>query len=203
MADESADELSALIHEIQDRVRARHPNGAGAPGAEIPLADLMPLLHARDGAEAKVASIGSVNPRPPGLKNSIAQFLKRLMARALDWHVREQVEFNRGVIACVQATLEALTAQNRAIALAVTRLSEQDNRLQDSLHAENARLAAELTGNDNRLHDLVNALGDENLRRSAESVPSLLIGAISFGFAYPAHVTARKPAPAGGQEDGA
>ena len=43
----------------------------------------------------------------------------------------------------------------------------------------------------------------EDLRRSAESVPSLLIGAISFGFAYPAHVTARKPGPAGGREDGA
>jgi ubiquinone/menaquinone biosynthesis C-methylase UbiE len=45
--------------------------------------------------------------------------------------------------------------------------------------------------------------GLEDLRRRAESVPSLLIGAISFGFVYPAHVTARKPAPAGGQEDGA
>ena len=40
--------------------------------------------------------------------------------------------------------------------------------------------------------------GLEDLRRSAESVPSPLIGAITFGFAYPAHVTARKPAPAGG-----
>jgi ubiquinone/menaquinone biosynthesis C-methylase UbiE len=45
--------------------------------------------------------------------------------------------------------------------------------------------------------------GLEDLRRSAESVPSLLIGAISFGFAYPAHVTARKPPPTGGQADGA
>ena len=142
MADENADELSVLIREIQDRVRARHPNGAGPAGSEIPLPDLMPLLHARDAAEAKVASIGSVNPRPPGLKNSIAQFLKRVVARALDWHVREQVEFNRAVIACVQSTLEALTAQNRALAEAVDRLSH--------------------------LQRLVSDLGDENLRRSAE-----------------------------------
>jgi hypothetical protein len=41
--------------------------------------------------------------------------------------------------------------------------------------------------------------GLEDLRRSAESVAALLIAAITFGFAYPAHVTARKPAPAGGQ----
>ena len=44
--------------------------------------------------------------------------------------------------------------------------------------------------------------GLEDLRRRAESVPSLLIGAISLGFAYPAHVTARKPAPAVEHKDG-
>jgi O-antigen chain-terminating methyltransferase len=156
MADESADELGVLIREIQDRVRARHPNGAGE-AAEIPLADLMPLLHARDAAEAKVASIGSVNPRPPGLKNSIAQWLKRLVARALDWHVREQVEFNRAVIGCVQATLEALTAQNRALALAVT---EQNRAIEQAV--------ARFSDQDKRLQDLINMLGDENLRRSSE-----------------------------------
>jgi arsenite methyltransferase len=40
--------------------------------------------------------------------------------------------------------------------------------------------------------------GMEDLRRSAESISSLLLGAVSLGFVYPAHVTARKPAPAGG-----
>jgi ubiquinone/menaquinone biosynthesis C-methylase UbiE len=35
-----------------------------------------------------------------------------------------------------------------------------------------------------------------DVRRSPESVPSLLIAAISFGFAYPATVGARKPAAA-------
>ena len=54
-----------------------------------------------------------------------------------------------------------------------------------------------------RYMQVLRECGLEDLRRRAESVPSLLIGAISFGFAYPAHVTARKPAPAGGQEDGA
>jgi O-antigen chain-terminating methyltransferase len=133
MAGESADELSVLIREIEERVRARHPSGAG-PVGEIPLADLMPLLHARDSAEAKVASIGSVNPRPPGLGNSIAQSVKRLVARALNWHVRDQVEFNRGVMACIQATLEALTAQNRAIHEAVARavrLEDEARQLRD------------------------------------------------------------------------
>jgi ubiquinone/menaquinone biosynthesis C-methylase UbiE len=40
--------------------------------------------------------------------------------------------------------------------------------------------------------------GLEDLRHSAESVPARLLAAITFGFAYPAQVTARKPAPAGG-----
>jgi len=133
MANESAEELAALIRDIQERVRARHPNGAGAAG-DIRLADLMPLLEARDAAEAKVASIGMVNPRRPGLGNSVIQFFKRMVARALDWHVREQVEFNRGIIACVQATLEALNQQNRAlhdIAGESQRLNEEARELKD------------------------------------------------------------------------
>ena len=56
-------ELSALIAEIRDRVRARHPQ-AGEGRIDVP--DLLPILHARDAAYAKVASIGSVNPRRGG-----------------------------------------------------------------------------------------------------------------------------------------
>jgi len=114
-AEDKAEELTALVQEIRDRVRARYPNGAGGrPGASLP--DLMPLIHARDAAEAKVASIGTVNPRRGGLLNALAQTVKRLVARALDWHVREQVEFNRQVMACVEATLEALSETKRTLA---------------------------------------------------------------------------------------
>src|ERR1700736_3139902 len=111
---QEAEQLAAVIDEIRRRVRARHPDGVVA--GDIPLTDLMPLVHARDAAEAKVAAIGSVNPRPGGLKNSIIQSLKRFVSRALDWHVREQVEFNRASMACVQATLEALTDLTRGLA---------------------------------------------------------------------------------------
>lgn len=108
-------ELAAAIREVRDRARARAPQGPlGLEG--VAAADLMPLVHARDAAEAKVAAIGSVNPRPPGLKNSLAQGFKRLIARALDWHVREQVEFNRAAMLCTQATIEALTSLSRSLA---------------------------------------------------------------------------------------
>jgi O-antigen chain-terminating methyltransferase len=112
--DPQSEELAAAIAEIRQRVRARHPNGVVL--GDVPLADLMPLARARDAAEGKVASIGTVNPRPPGLLNSAAQSVKRLVARALNWHVREQVEFNRAVLECVQATIDALNECNRTVA---------------------------------------------------------------------------------------
>jgi len=119
--DQKGEELAAVVAEIRQRVRARHPNGTASGG--VPLPDLTPLLHARDAAEGKVAGIGSVNPRPPGLANSIAQSVKRLVARALNWHVREQVEFNRAVMGCVQAAIEALNDCNRAVSMLSARVA--------------------------------------------------------------------------------
>ena len=107
-------ELIAILHEVRDRVRAANPETSGGSG--VPLADLTPLLHARDAALGKVAAIGSVNPRPGGLVNSIVQGWKRFLARILDWHVREQVEFNRKIVECVDAALEALNDHNRVLA---------------------------------------------------------------------------------------
>ena len=121
--DTKGDELAAVIAEIRERVRARNPNGAAQ--GNVPLPDLTPLLHARDAAEAKVASIGTVNPRPAGLKNSVIQSVKRMIGRALDWHVREQVEFNRGVMECVQATLETLNECRQALLLMAGRLAQE------------------------------------------------------------------------------
>ncbi len=109
------DELTAAIQAVRDHVRSRHPeNGLSLEGVAAP--DLYPLIHARDAAEAKVAAIGTVNPRPPGLKNNIAQWIKKKVSRALDWHVREQVEFNRAAMRCVQASLDALSDTTRALA---------------------------------------------------------------------------------------
>lgn len=121
--DIKTDELTAVIRAIQDRVRSRHPQGAFGT-SDIPIPDLMPLVHARDAAEAKVAAIGTVNPRRGGLVNEIVQRVKKLVARALDWHVREQVEFNRGMIACIQATLDAMEQYTRAMSQMAARMSE-------------------------------------------------------------------------------
>ncbi|MGA2739993.1 MAG: class I SAM-dependent methyltransferase [Bryobacteraceae bacterium] len=122
------DELTAILQEVRDRVRARHPDGGTA--AALPLPDLMPLLHARDAAEAKVAAIGTVNPRAGGPLNWLAQQAKKAIARALDWHVREQVEFNRNVMACVEATLEALEETRRTLA-GLAQIQDEVQELKD------------------------------------------------------------------------
>jgi O-antigen chain-terminating methyltransferase len=122
------DELTAILQEVRDRVRERHPDGA--MDANLPLPNLMPLLHARDAAEAKVAAIGTVNPRAGGPLNWLAQQAKKAIARALDWHVREQVEFNRNVMACVQATLESLEENRRTLALLAT-IQDEARQLKD------------------------------------------------------------------------
>jgi 2-polyprenyl-3-methyl-5-hydroxy-6-metoxy-1,4-benzoquinol methylase len=129
------EELTAAIQEVQQRARSRVPQGSlGFDG--VTAADLMPLVHARDVAEGKVAAIGTVNPRPPGLKNGIIQRLKRLASRALDWHVREQVEFNRATMTCVHATLEALADLNRSVAA----LTAHHQDLRTELHTNSAEL---------------------------------------------------------------
>lgn len=128
------EELTALLREVRHRVRSQY---ASASASGIALPDLMPVLHARDAALAKVAAIGSVNPRPPGLLNGVIQAVKRTVSRALDWHVRDQVEFNRGVITALEAVLEALNENNRA-------LSELSSRAAAAQDAANS--AAEAAG---------------------------------------------------------
>lgn len=110
----SAEEIAGVVQEIQQRVRSRYPSGGvRSTGAALP--NLMPLVHARDAMDAKTAAIGKVNPRPGGLINSIAQGFKKLISRGLDWHVREQVEFNRAAASYTQATIEVLGEVNRAM----------------------------------------------------------------------------------------
>jgi len=112
------EELSAIVQAVRDRVRARYPepNGPGAqPSFRVPVADLMPVVHARDAAQAKIAAIGSVNPRAGGLLNHAIQFVKKAIARSLQWFVRDQIIFNRETVSAIEAVLEALNDHNRAL----------------------------------------------------------------------------------------
>ncbi len=106
------EELTAIVQAVKDRVRARYPdplNGANL----IALPDLLPVMHARDAAQAKMASIGGVNPRRGGPINALIQTVKKTISRGLGWFVRDQVAFNRDVIGCVEAILESMNDANR------------------------------------------------------------------------------------------
>lgn len=139
------EELTAVIQEIRDRVRARYPEGTAGAGVLLP--DLMPILHERDAAEAKVAAIGTVNPRPAGVLHSLIQTAKKLVARLLDWHVRDQVEFNRSVVRSLGAILDALNENNRALSVLAARDEALDQRIETLLRSlDENRQALEAVG---------------------------------------------------------
>jgi 2-polyprenyl-3-methyl-5-hydroxy-6-metoxy-1,4-benzoquinol methylase len=126
-------ELSAIIQAVRDRVRARYPQGPSTSTApegqastiHVAPADLLPIVHARDAAQAKIAAIGSVNPRPGGVVNSVIQTVKRTISRALQWFVRDQVTFNRETVAAIEAILEALNDHNRAFVSLANQVNQQ------------------------------------------------------------------------------
>ncbi len=139
------EEVTELLNAIKQRVRARYPSSSvavestAAEPLRVPLPDLMPLVYARDSAQAKVASIGSVNPRSSGPLNQIIQTVKRLVARSLSWFVRDQVVFNRQIMACVETTIEALTELNLSIHALAAANREVSARL-DVVNRETAEL---------------------------------------------------------------
>ncbi len=55
--------------------------------------------------------------------NSIIQGWKNFVARVLDWHVREQVEFNRRAVQCVEVAMETFAEANRSMALLGSRIA--------------------------------------------------------------------------------
>ena|GEM_PF-177615 len=156
------------IEALRKRVEQQYPSSdSEVEGVEaLPLADLLPLFHARDAAEGKVAAIGKVNPRPAGGLNSLIQTAKRQIARSLGWFVRDQVDFNYASVRALTEAMDALNAVNRSLVAASVRLNrvesaaaeisqvreEADARLRqatDSLssqiHAQSSHLHDEIT----------------------------------------------------------
>jgi O-antigen chain-terminating methyltransferase len=136
-------ELRAIVEAVRDRVRARYPepptNGAADSSTvsiRVPLADLMPLVHARDAAQAKIAAIGSLNPRAGGLVNRIIQTVKKSIARSLQWFVRDQIAFNRETVAAIEAVMEALNEHNRSLVELAAKVNEQVNGHLTALRAD-------------------------------------------------------------------
>lgn len=141
--DAKIEELTAIVQAVRARVRARYPepNAGNGNAARAPIADLMPVVHARDAAQAKIAAIGSVNPRAGGPLNWAIQTVKKTIARGLQWFVRDQIAFNRETVAAIEAVLEALNDHNRALA-SVTRLDDLHSHWQESRADWERKMAA-------------------------------------------------------------
>ena len=73
------------------------------------------------------------------------------MARVLDWHVREQVEFNRQVLACVDAAIEALNEDNRAVVELGNRIAAAVGAAQENLRAAQESLSRDIQAAQDRL----------------------------------------------------
>jgi 2-polyprenyl-3-methyl-5-hydroxy-6-metoxy-1,4-benzoquinol methylase len=105
------EQIASVVEGIREKVRSRHEKRvAEVPDFELPVLDS--LGRARDAALGKSAAIGTVNPRPPGLVNNTIQGLKKAVARALNWFVRDQVDFNRTVIDYMDRNIEVQKEQN-------------------------------------------------------------------------------------------
>ncbi len=132
----TAEQVNEVVREIRERVRGRYQKEvAEIPDFSLPALD--PLGHARDAAEGKSASIGTVNPRPPGLLNDAVQAVKRKIARALNWLVRDQVDFNHAVVRYMDANLEASIEQNHhllRVGKEIAALKNLQGRTEDMLH---------------------------------------------------------------------
>jgi hypothetical protein len=120
---------------------------------EWKLYDSDELRHAAVALEGLRNAIGSVNPRPPGLHNDLIQFLKKLLARVLGWHLRPVHEFNAGVGRSMQEiswTLDILSANRitpdhlSANTAALERLSMDVLALESRLAQSERRTAAQL-----------------------------------------------------------
>lgn len=154
----SPQEIESAVTEIRDRVRERHQKTvAEIDGFELPSLD--PLGRARDAAEGKAASIGRVNPRTGGVVNNSIQFVKGVIARSLNWLVRDQIDYNRAVVTYMERVIETLVEQNHNIVRVAQGLVETRNNVSsefDRTREELAQRGRELADLSEIQHDILN-----------------------------------------------
>ena len=116
------EQIASVVEGIREKVRARHEKRVPEiPDFELPGLD--PLGQARDAALGKSAAIGTVNPRAPGLVNNAIQAVKKTVARALNWFVRDQIDFNRTVIDYMDRNIDVQMEQNYNLLRVAQRLA--------------------------------------------------------------------------------
>lgn len=130
--------VKETLEEIRGRVSARLSRTVPEI-PELALPPLDPLRQARGVAEGWSAAMGVVNPRPPGVVNSVAQQAKKLVARGLRWFAFPQTQFNSGAVAALVRTEDMFADVNRNMVVLGQNLvdrqrkqTELEHRMKDS-----------------------------------------------------------------------
>ncbi|HWP84049.1 MAG TPA: class I SAM-dependent methyltransferase [Terriglobia bacterium] len=116
---ELAEKLRLVREQVRRRVE-RASEAAPAPPALQPLNGRWQL------PESLAEAVGTLNPRPAGLVNGLAQGLKRAMARLSDWQFRPQRAFNRAVLDALANLKESLDAAERNFQALRDSLAQRD-----------------------------------------------------------------------------
>ncbi len=150
MTSETAPNLSEVIDHIRERARARQATvprqptfslpGASRPGPAMPAYDLYELHANLAACNALHNSVGTLNPRRPGLHNQAIQLVKKIMRRSLTWYTRPLHEFHGAVTRTLNETARAVEDQNHRLQELGTRIDS----LQASWEANMRRAADEL-----------------------------------------------------------
>jgi hypothetical protein len=119
------------------------------------------LRRATTAVEELKSAVGIVNPRPPGLQNDAAQYIKRWLARVLGWYTRPAHEFNASVsralgeIACAlehlsmnMLSLDHLSLNMGALEARLAQLEKRLAGLQTGANPESTpeRMSADRSG---------------------------------------------------------
>jgi 2-polyprenyl-3-methyl-5-hydroxy-6-metoxy-1,4-benzoquinol methylase len=107
-------EILAKLAAVRVRLMKRFTRPQFIP-PDIAAPSMKPLREAQLAASNMAEAIGTLNPRRPGLINSFLQVGKKALARALEWQVRPQREFNKAVLEALSKTSELLEATNENI----------------------------------------------------------------------------------------
>lgn len=113
------------IAEVLERIRARlrtkvetdlRAGDGAAQSTESPSATVGDLLQQLDAIRGAHHQVGEVNPRHPGLINSLIQTFKMSLRRILTWYTRPIVDFQAHTIQFLSETAEILGREQSRLA---------------------------------------------------------------------------------------
>lgn len=128
--------VDQVMDEIRERLRHRRIGGELRSIAEIdgrlharpPLYDLTALRRETAESASLHNAVGSINPRPPGIHNALAQLAKKILRRILTWYTRPLHAFhasNARALAEQYHAMLNLQELSRLHTVAIQELAEQ------------------------------------------------------------------------------